>query len=77
MNNTYRFLDPSSESDIYQWLNLHSVCFQYEITRDLWDHIHMADPFYNKTRPLIIVAETDKKIIASVFKFTDRYRKSV
>jgi predicted N-acetyltransferase YhbS len=66
MDITYRFLDPRSESDICQWLNLHSVCFQDEITRDLWDHIHMADPFYNKTKPLILVAEADKKIVGSV-----------
>jgi predicted N-acetyltransferase YhbS len=66
MEITYRFLDPNSESDIYQWLHLHSDCFQYEITRDLWDHIYIADPFYYKNKPLILIAEADTKIVGSL-----------
>jgi predicted N-acetyltransferase YhbS len=66
MDITYRFLDPGSESDISQWLDLHSVCFQYKITRYLWDHIYMANPFYKKTKPLILIAEVDTKMVGSL-----------
>ena len=48
MDIAYRFLDPNSESEIHQWLHLHSACFHYEITRTLWNHIHLANPFYKK-----------------------------
>ena len=66
MNITYRFFDTNSESDIYQWLDLHSICFQYDISQNLWDIIHLKNPFYNKTKPLILIAELDKKIVGSV-----------
>lgn len=61
----YRFLDPTSNSDISQFLDLYSVCFQQDITNTFWDYIFLENPFYKKTKPLIFLAETDGKIVGS------------
>jgi GNAT superfamily N-acetyltransferase len=66
MEITYRFLDTESDSDISQWLDLYSVCFQQEITRNFWDYIHLKNPFYKKTKPLIFIAQADGKIVGSL-----------
>ena len=66
MDIRYRFLNPNSESDIEQWLDLHSVCFQYTISRALWEHIYLANPFYRKIKPLILIAEVNGNVVGSL-----------
>lgn len=65
MEITYRFLDTESDSDISQWLDLFSLCFQQEITNNFWNYIFMENPFYKKTKPLIFIAHDEEKIVGS------------
>jgi len=65
MEITYRFLDTESDSDISQWRDLFSLCFQQEITNNFWNYIFMENPFYKKTKPLIFIAHTEEKIVGS------------
>lgn len=66
MNISYRYLDINSESEIIQWLDLHSVCFNYTLSLSLWNHQYIKNPFFIKTQPLILIAEVDKKMVGSV-----------
>ena len=60
MEITYRMIDANSE--ILQWLS-YRVCYQHEVSHELWHWIHIQNPFYKKTRPLIFIAEIDNRIV--------------
>jgi|GEM_PF-3161362 len=62
----YRFFSVDSDSDIIQWLDLHKICFQRTVSREFWHWIHMGNPFYTKTKPMIVIAETENRIVGSV-----------
>jgi hypothetical protein len=63
---SYRRLDATVDTDISAWLELHQLCFQMSMDRETWRWIHMNNPFYKKSLPLIIVAESEGKIVGSV-----------
>ena len=66
MEINYRFFRADSDPEILQWLDLYQVCFQRTVHHEFWHWIHMENPFYTKTRPLIFIAETENRIVGSV-----------
>lgn len=61
----YRLLDPGSDIEIRQWLDLYQICFQDTMSRDYWHWLFETNPFYLQTKPLIFIAEMNGKIIGS------------
>jgi len=66
MDINYRFFRADSDAEIQQWLDLYQLCFRRTVSHEFWHWIHMENPFYTKTRPLIFIAETENRIIGSV-----------
>ena len=66
MEINYRLLDSGSDDDIQQWLDLYRVCFHETMDRDYWRWLHEKNPFYKKTKPLVFIAEINRRIIGSV-----------
>src|SRR4030042_3732089 len=66
MEINYRFFRADSDAEIMQWRYLYQVCFQRTVHHEFWHWIHMENPFYTKTRPLIFIAETENRIVGSV-----------
>jgi GNAT superfamily N-acetyltransferase len=62
----YRFLNAGSDAEIQQWLELYRICYQHSVSREYWHWIHMGNPFYKKTKPLILIAEINSRIVGSV-----------
>jgi len=66
MELTYRFLDAGSDTEIVQWLDLYRVCYHHSVSREYWDWIHMTNPFYRKTKPLVFIAVSGNRIVGSI-----------
>ena len=65
MEINYRLLDAGSDTEIQQWLDLYRLSFHDTMSREYWHWIFENNPFYLKTRPLIFIAEKNRRIIGS------------
>ena len=41
MEVNYRLLKTDSDSEAAQWLDLHRICFQQPVSKELWHWIHL------------------------------------
>jgi GNAT superfamily N-acetyltransferase len=62
----YRLMNAGSDSEIVQWLNLYQLCYQHPVSRELWHWVHIQNPFYITTKPLVFIAEINNRVIGSV-----------
>jgi hypothetical protein len=69
MGINYRYLNGESEAEILQWLDLYRICYQHSVSREFWHWIHIDNPFYKKSKPLIFIAESEGCIVGSVSLF--------